>query len=123
MNNDKREFIKKILIASVVSISIIVLGIHYFFFSIQRFDGQELLETSVSPDNRYTVTAYLNNGGATVDYAVLCTVTDNKTGFKHNIYWQYHCYDAEIKWSDETTVIINDIVLNVKKDIYDWRDQ
>lgn len=122
MNDKAKKVIKKLLISAVVIILVVVLGIYYLFFDIQRFDGEEILKTSVSPDNRYTVTAYLHNGGATVDYSVLGTVTDNKTGIKRNIYWQYHCYYAEIEWIDDTTVIINDVELNVKKDTYDWRN-
>ena len=123
MNNNSKKIFKRLLVSVIIVVLVITFGIYYLFFDIQRFDGEEILETSVSPDGRYTVTAYLHNGGATVDYAVLGTVTDNKTGLKHNIYWQYHCYDAEIEWVDEATVIINDIELNVKKDTYDWRNQ
>lgn len=97
-------------------------AIRWAFFDIQRIDGQELISQSVSPDGEYTVFAYLNNGGATTDYAVLCSVKNNNTKKEKNIYWNYHCQDAEIKWSDEDTVIINGIELDVDKDIYDYRN-
>ena len=39
-----------------------------------------------------------------------------------NIYWNYHCTEAKIEWSDEDTVIINGIELNVTNDTYDYRN-
>ncbi len=123
MSDKAKKLLKKLLISVFVIIFIVVSGIYYLFFDIQRFKGEEILETVISPNNRYTVTAYLHNGGATVAYSVLGTVTDNKTGLKCNIYWQYRCSDAEIEWIDETTVVINGVELNVKKDKYDWRHQ
>ena len=91
------------------------------FFDIQRLDGQEVITVSDSPDSSYTVTAYLNNGGATTDYAVLCAVKNNKTGKERNIYWNYHCSTADIQWLDDKTVSINGIELDVTKDKYDYR--
>ncbi|MDO4189994.1 MAG: DUF5412 family protein, partial [Lachnospiraceae bacterium] len=73
-----------------------------------------------SPTGKYTITAYLDNGGATVDFSVLC-VLDNGKNTK-NIYSNYHCDTAKIKWLDDDTVIINGIRLeNVESDVYDWR--
>ena len=91
------------------------------FFDIQRIDGEEIITTSNSPDSSYTVTAYLNNGGATVDYAVLCAVKNNKNGKERNIYWNYHCSTADIQWVDNKTVRINETELDVTKDLYDYR--
>ena len=64
----------------LIILSLISYGIYWAFFDIQRLDGQEVITISNSPDSSYTVTAYLNNGGATTDYAVLCAVKNNKTG-------------------------------------------
>lgn len=96
-------------------------GIHWAFFDIQRIDGQEVITVSESPDSSYTVTAYLNNGGATTGYAVLCSVKNNESGKERNIYWKYHCSSAEIHWINEKTVSINGIELDVTKDAYDYR--
>ena len=113
--------LKKLLI--IFSVIILLFGsfVYYFFFDIQHIKGQEKIAESVSPNGSYTVTAYLNNDGATVDYAVIATVTNNKTGRKKNIYWNCHCYDAEISWLNDRTAEINGIKLDVKKDIYDFR--
>ena len=91
----------KVIIILLLLIFLIVYGIYWAFFDIQRIEGEEFLSESTSPDGRYTVTAYLNNGGATTDYAVLCTATDNETGRERNIYWNYKCEKAEIEWIDE----------------------
>ena len=73
-----KKFLKVIILVFIV-IVIGVYTINWAFFDIQRIDGQELLNEVVSPDGKYTVSAYLNNGGATTDYAVLCSVRNNKT--------------------------------------------
>jgi hypothetical protein len=115
-----KKFLKVIILVFIV-IVIGVYTINWAFFDIQRIDGQELLNEVVSPDGKYTVSAYLNNGGATTDYAVLCSVKANDQNKEKNIYWQYHCEDASIVWLDDYTVQINGVELNVKKDTYDYR--
>ena len=115
---------KTLLIVGIVVLFIFGLlgyGIYWAFYDIQRLDGQEVIQKVFSPDNTYTITAYLNDGGATTSYAVLCSVTNNNTGKEKNIYWQYRCTEANIVWLDEDTVQINGIELNVKRDTYDYR--
>lgn len=96
-------------------------GIYWAFYDIQRIKGQEIIKEVPSPDGTYTVTAYLNNGGATTGYAVLGSVKTNGKNKEKNIYWQYRCEEANITWIDEYTVQINGVVLNVKTDTYDYR--
>ena len=119
----KKWLVPVIITASILLIifALISYGIYWAFFDIQRLDGQEVIAVSDSPDSSYTVTAYLNNGGATTDYAVLCAVKNNKTGKERNIYWNYHCSTADIQWLDDKTVSINGIELDVTKDKYDYR--
>ncbi len=112
----------KVIIPIILVITIGIYAIHWAFFDIQRIDGQELINEVVSPDGKYTVSAYLNNGGATTDYAVLCSVRNNETDKAKNIYWNYHCTKAEIEWIDEKTIAINGVELNVTKDTYDYRN-
>lgn len=112
--------VSMLLIIIALIFALISYGI-YWAYDIQRLDGQELITTSDSPDASYTVTAYLNNGGATTGYAVLCAVKNNKTGEERNIYWNYHCQTADIHWLDDKTVSINGIELDVTKDLYDYR--
>ena len=75
-----------------------------------------------SADGNYTVSAYLNDGGATTGYAILCSVRNNKTNKEKNIYWNYRCTKADVNWISEKTVIINGVELNVDKDTYDYRN-
>ena len=95
--------------------------IYWAFFSVGRLSGQEVLAVSDSPDGRWTVTAYRNNGGATTGYAVLATVKDNSSGKERNFYWQEGPSEATISWQDEVTVVINGHALNVTSDTYDYR--
>lgn len=105
----------------LVILALLVCGVYRLFFDIQHIKGQAEIAACVSPDATYTVTAYRNNGGATTDFAVLCTVKNNVTGKERNIYWNYHCRTADIRWLDRKTVCINGVELNVKWDSYDWR--
>ena len=114
----------KILIAIVILLALTA-GICYFFFDINRIQGEELLLSSTSPSDSYTIEAYKNSGGATTDYAVLCRLHYNDESKKdRNIYWNYHCDEARIEWVDENTVIINgEIIDDVTKDKYDFRNE
>lgn len=113
-----------IVIAVILVVAaIFAYGVYWAFFDIQRINGQEVLEEVTSPDGKYTCTVYLNNGGATVDYAVLCSVTNNRTGRERNIYWQYRSSGAVVYWIDETHVSIDGIALDVRTDSYDYRRQ
>ena len=115
---------KTLLIIGIVLLLIISMlgyGFYWAFYDIQSIEGQEIIQEVSSPNGTYTVTAYLHNGGATTDYAVLCSVKYNGRNKEKNIYWQYHCYEADIIWIDEYTVQINDVVLDVRKDTYDYR--
>jgi hypothetical protein len=115
----------KHLIIVFTIIAIIVGGaayaINWAFFDIQRIDGQDYLKELTSPSKTYTITAYLNNGGATTGYAVLCTLRNNKNGKTKNIYWQYRCEKVEMEWLNNKVIKINGIELNVKNEVYDYR--
>ena len=116
-----KKAISVIGILLLVTALLLGYGIYWGFYDLQRLKGQEIIREVPSPDGSYTVTAYLNNGGATTDYSVLCSVTFNGQNKEKNIYWQYHCEDAGIVWLDNCTVKINGVELNVKKDTYDYR--
>lgn len=116
----KRTLTIAVLILLFV-IAILGYGIYWAFYDIQRIEGQEIIGEVSSPDGTYTVTAYLNNGGATTGYAVLCSVKTSGQNKEKNIYWQYRCEEADIVWVDECTIQINGVELNVEKDTYDYR--
>lgn len=111
---------KYILIILIV-LFFISYSIYWMFFDIQRIRGKEIINISTSPNGNYTLTMYVNNGGATVDFAVLGKIKNNLTEGNWNIYWQYHCNTVDINWINDNTVIINGTKLNVIKETYDWR--
>lgn len=90
--------------------------------NIADITGQEVLSDSTSPDGKYTITAYYNADNEDgSDYAVLCVVKDNDSGDERNIYYNTEGANANIQWTNDTTVVINGIVLDVKKDTFDNR--
>lgn len=115
---------KNLIIISIIIVTMvgaIAYAINWAFFDIQRIDGQKYITESNSTNKTYTVTAYLNNSGATTDYAVLCTLKNNNNGKTKNIYWQYRCEKADMEWLNDETIKINGKELNVKNEIYDYR--
>lgn len=118
-----KKVINRILTLVII---LVVLSLYfladYFLFNINAVKPGEYITQTVSPDGRYIIYTYLNNGGATTDYATLCVLEDSQSKEKRNIYWEYHCDTAEIKWIDNDTVNINGVILNdVTKDKYDYR--
>ena len=109
-----------VLAAILCFAGIIAYGFYDFGYDLDAIKPGEKICESMSPGGKYTLTGYLNNGGATTDYAVLCQLDDGK--HKKNIYWQYHFTGCDISWVDEDTVIINGVRLeDVETDTYDYR--
>ena len=109
---------KKLLIGIVMALLLLYL---YCFVDISHLRGVELLGSWPSPDGRYTVNAWLTNGGATTAYGVLCEAVRDRNHW--NIYWQYDETEAEVAWLDDRTVRINGVELDVVHGRYDWRKQ
>jgi Family of unknown function (DUF5412) len=116
-----RKHLMVIFIVIAILFSGTVYVINWAFYDIQRINGHEYINQVTSPNGKYTVTAYLNNGGATTSLAVLGILKNNENGKIKNIYWQYRCDIAEMEWLSDETIKINGIELNVKKDVYDYR--
>ena len=112
---------KKIIFIIILILTILGSFLHFSHFSIQSIKGEKLIQTSTSPSGKYEIHAYLNNGGATTSYAVLGTLINNETGREKNIYWEYRIDKADITWINDEIVSINNTMLNVKHDIYDFR--
>ena len=111
---------KTLLIILAVLILVVGYGIYHFFCDIDAIKLGEKIAVSTSPSGEYTITAYLNNGGATTGYAVLCRLDDGK--HEKNIYWNCDCSTCDIVWIDDDTAQINGVRLeNVKRDTYDFR--
>lgn len=88
----------------------------------------DLILTSTSPNEKYTVEAYLSDQGALGDYAIKVYLLNNgnflNNGRKKLIYIKYHDYDAKIEWISDEIISINDITLDISKgETYDWRTE
>lgn len=81
----------------------------------------EFLEAHHSLNGEYTINIYLCGGGATTDYSIRGELLTNTTGTRKNIYWNYHEDDAVVQWISDETVIINNHIINIHDDVYDFR--
>lgn len=128
VKKSKKEALRRLLIAGsifgLLFIGIIGYGIYWAFFDMERLPTREYLTEETSPDGSYTLKAYLTNGGATTSYAVRGElVFNNRNSKTKNIYWNYREETAEIKWLDDSTVVINGHKLSVPKEKFDFRRQ
>lgn len=87
-----------------------------------RLPEGEFLTEQISPDGKYTLKAYVTNGGATTAYCVRGElIFHERNNKKKNIYWEYREETASINWIDHDTVVINGHKLNVPNERYDFR--
>lgn len=100
------------------------MGVYWAFFDMEKLPTGEFLTEKTSPDGKYTVKAYINNGGATTSYSVRGELILNDNGYKtETIYWNYREYTANIIWTDNNTVVINGHTLDVPGDKFDFRNE
>lgn len=107
--------IKKLRIAMLLLIPIVFC---FYLWNPQRIRGEEVIGVYPSPNDTYVLTTYLNSGNITTDFSVLGWVMNTKTNRSKNVYDKYHCNVSKVQWLDDTTVVINDVTINVKKDVY-----
>jgi len=116
--------LKVFIIIGLLFVGFIGYGVYWAFFDMNRLPSGEYLTEEISPDGKYTLKAYVTNGGATTAYSVRGELVfndkDNKT---KNIYWNNREDTATISWIDNNTVDINGHTLDVKRDKYDFRNQ
>ncbi|WP_429993264.1 DUF5412 domain-containing protein [Metabacillus fastidiosus] len=97
-------------------------GVYWAFFDMDRLPEGEFLTEQISPDGKYTLKAYITNGGATTAYSVRGElIFHERNNKKKNIYWEYREETASINWIDHDTVVINGHKLNVPNERYDFR--
>lgn len=126
--NTNKHFVRKLLIGMSVGVLLIVgllgYGVYWAFFDMNRLPTGEYLTEESSPDGKYTLKAYVTNGGATTSYAVRGElVLNEENGKTKNIYWNDREDHAEIKWIDNDTVVINGKSLNVPTEKFDYRNE
>lgn len=123
MNNRLKAF--GILMAAILGLLLgAFLLLDYLFFSTERLPKGVFIAEANSPTEAYTVRVYVAKSGATVQDAVRGEVIFHEKNDKQkNIYWQYRESDAKIVWLDAHRVLINDVELDVRKDVYDYRKE
>ncbi|WP_232066050.1 DUF5412 family protein [Bacillus sp. KH172YL63] len=97
-----------VILSPILSIFLFLGVIRFLFIS------EDLIKTSVSPDEQYQVEFYLLNGGATTSFGVIGKL-DGPLWFEKTIYNQYPMDHANVKWLDDHTVSINNRILNLKE--------
>lgn len=126
--NERSNVYKRIFL-TIGAIGLLVVGligyvVYWAFFDLNRLPTGEYITEATSPDGKYTLVAYVTNGGATTSYAVRGELIFNQEGGKaKNIYWNYKEESADIKWLDHDTVTINGHSLDVPRDKFDYRNQ
>ena len=122
--NKLNRLLKVFIIGSLLIVGLVGYGVYWAFFDMNRLPTGEYLTEETSPNGKYTLKAYVTNGGATTSYSVrgelVINDKDNKT---KNIYWNYREESANISWTDNNTVIINGHTLDVTKEKFDFRRQ
>ncbi|MFC6039535.1 DUF5412 domain-containing protein [Paenisporosarcina macmurdoensis] len=119
-----RNLLKGLLIVGLVFVSVVGYGVYWAFFDMNRLPTGEYVTEETSPNGKYTLKAYVTNGGATTSYSVRGELVFNEKDNKSkNIYWNYREDTANISWTDNNTVIINGHTLDVPSDKFDFRNQ
>ncbi|WP_370529822.1 DUF5412 domain-containing protein [Alkalihalobacillus sp. AL-G] len=126
VNYEKKKIHKRVLrfltIGSLLIVGLITYAVYWSFFDMARLPAGEFLTEETSPDGRYTLKAYVTNGGATASYSVRGELVFNQVVDKSKtIYWNYRENKASISWKDNNTVEINGHKLDVPHEEYDFR--
>ena len=83
----------------------------------------ELQSRILSPDGKYSLNVYMNDGGATVDHSVTVSITDLKNEQEWNIYFRYHLHELpDHYWIANDTVYVDGHQLNIFKDYLELFD-
>ncbi|WP_372780717.1 DUF5412 family protein (plasmid) [Priestia aryabhattai] len=107
-------------IATMMMACLLAWSYYYLQYDLNRLPGGELISSSTSPDENYTVKAYKSSGGATTNWTIKGVVQDNKDSKKRVIYWD-EAKSAHIVWKDKNIVSINNKKIDVIKGSYDYR--
>ena len=73
-----------LIVGSITAFCFLCMGFFIVYYNMTFMDRLDKLKmecifTSISLNSEYTFNAYLSNGGATVDYAVIGEIVNNKT--------------------------------------------
>lgn len=126
--SEKKKFFKKLLkvftIVGLLFITLVGYAVYWAFFDMNRLPTGEYLTEEASPDGKYTLKAYVTNGGATTSFSIRGELVFNQKNNKtKTIYWNNRVDTANITWTDNDTVVINGHSLDVPNDKFDFRKQ
>ena len=120
VNRKKSKISSVIFFSSVILILCLIIG-SIIFIKPKSSPGEELIGKTTSTDGKYTIEAYLINGGATVDWTVRCYLKIDKKMGKKLIYNDYHIENAVMLWEDDDTININGHLIDLPDGNYDFR--
>lgn len=124
INDMRKNLLKVFIIVGLLIGGLVGYGVYWAFFDMKRLPTGEYLTEETSPNGKYTLKAYVTNGGATTSYSVRGELVFNdKENKTKNIYWNDREESANISWTDNNTVIINGHPLDVTKEKFDFRRQ
>lgn len=111
----KKEIPFKIfyLLAAVVVILNLVITIRESaFFNIEELPSGRLLYSCESPQGKRTLNVYRveNALGTAIRGEVV-----KQDGERQNVFWQTNLENVEVSWLDDSTVVIDSLILNVAK--------
>ncbi len=114
-------------IFSFVALAVTLVNILFFvkdslFYDMEVLPNGNLLNTTVSPNRKYSVKVFEIPESGALDRAVRAEVKETATGKTRNIYWETGVNGATVSWGGRDTVIINNHPINVIDGDYDWRD-
>ncbi len=127
INDMRKKLLKVFIIVGLLIVGLVSYGVYWAYFDMNGLPTGEYLTEETSPNGKYTLKAYVTNGGATTSYSVRGELVfndkDDKDNKTKNIYWNYREESANISWTDNNTVIINGHTLDVTKEKFDFRRQ
>jgi len=137
----------RIIITSVLVVGVIAVSIYFLLFhvNLDQYDFHQTLTFEVSPNAQYKAELILlgkqeerydeegnvitNKNESYDQYARLWydpEITEDGSTIWHDkrtkiIYYEKNCTEDNIEWLNNDTIIINDVTLNIHKDVYDYR--
>lgn len=92
------------------------------FYSMKHLPEGVQITSLASPNKKYSISIYrVEKNGAVPDVSIRGELTKVSTGDRKNIYWGSREVNADVEWKDSNHVSINDKVLDIRADTYDWR--
>ncbi|MBS7006943.1 DUF5412 family protein [Anaerostipes sp.] len=118
-----KQMINKKWIYSILAVFLLGWAVYHFTLDTQAVPQGELLRSVKSPDGRHIANAYHGQDNATADFSVIVEIINKQSNTRKNIYFEYHCKDVYMKWMSDSMIKINEKILDINKDVYDFRHE